>query len=244
MNIALIDDSLEDMNFLSSHIDCFFANRRLSMPICINSFQNEQHFLEQYRKHQYDIIFIDYFLNRLTGMELAKNIRILDAMAVMIFTTVSKDYAIDSYRVKASGYLVKPIEYQDFEEMMQLIDCKKLRDNQFIELSNGLADVKILLKDIVYCDISGHYTHIHTSGNEVIKCRQPFSVFTDRLTLYPEFLSCYRGCIINMKKVKKLNASSFLMVNGEQIPFRTKQKAEIISRYTEFLFEQNRKGEF
>lgn len=244
MNIALIDDSFEDMDSLVSHIKKYFKKKHVNLPICIKRFQDEEQFLNSYGKYHYEIIFIDYYLNHLTGLELAKKIRVLDSTAVLIFTTVSRDFAIDSYRVKASGYLVKPIEYHDFEEIMELVNCRKLRENEFINVINGQAEIKILLKDIVYCDVSGHYTQIHTKDMNMIKCRQSFSDFVTHLAAYPEFLVCYRGCIINMQEVKKVDELFFLMSNGDQIPLRVKQKTAILNQYSEYLFEKNREGNF
>lgn len=244
MNIALIDDSNEDMIRLSSHIKQFFMNKQASIPLRINFYQDEDHFIGNFKKYHYDIIFVDYFLKTLTGIELARKIRILDNMAALIFTTVSRDFAIDSYRVKASGYLVKPIEYHDFQETMELIDCRRMLKNRFIEIKNGMTVKQILLKDIIYCDVSGHYTRIHTKDMGVIKCRQSFMDFEKCIQIYPEFLTCYRGCIINMSEVKRIEELGFLMTNGERIPVRTKQRSEIINRYTDFIFEKNRRGRY
>lgn len=45
----------------------------------------------------------------LNGIELAKEIRSSDKAADIIFLTSSHEFAVESYTVKASNYLVKPV---------------------------------------------------------------------------------------------------------------------------------------
>ena len=45
----------------------------------------------------------------LNGIELAKEIRSSDKAADIIFLTSSPEFAVESYTVKASNYLVKPV---------------------------------------------------------------------------------------------------------------------------------------
>lgn len=47
----------------------------------------------------------------LSGLEFS---RILNADTRVIFTTAFDQYAVDSYRVNALDYLLKPISYPDF----------------------------------------------------------------------------------------------------------------------------------
>ena len=50
----------------------------------------------------------------ITGMELARKIRSFDKSADIIFLTTSPEYAVESYTVKATNYLMKPIVPERF----------------------------------------------------------------------------------------------------------------------------------
>ena len=60
---------------------------------------------------QIDILFLDIQMPGLTGMELSK---LVQPPTRIIFTTAFKEYAYDSYEVRALDYLLKPITYQAF----------------------------------------------------------------------------------------------------------------------------------
>jgi len=241
MNISIIDDKFEDGEKLNLYIKDYFAEKFAGLPLYINYYQNENDFLKEFQKNSCDIIFIDYYLNHYTGMDIAKEIRKVDSSVIIIFITMSCDFAIDSYKVKASGYLVKPLVYDDFKEILDLLDYKAMRERQFIEIKNSYEHIKVLLKDIIICDVNGHYTQIHMSNNQIKKCRITFLNFMQLLSPYQEFLHCYRGCVINMEQVKQVDEHAFIMNNGDHIPFRRKQKAKILKSYYDFLFDSNRR---
>ncbi len=236
MNIAIIEDNYEDYLTLKNNLVNYFTCTCMNFIPDFYFYQDESKFLMEFNPNTYDFIFIDYYLNTLTGLEIARKIRSKDNDVNLIFTTSSRDYAIDCYKVKASGYLVKPVLFDELHEIMELVDYKQIRDRRFIEIGSKGYKVKILLNDIVYCDIDGHYMQIHTK-NSIEKCRITFSDFVKILTPYPEFLLCYRGCIVNMKHIKKVGDLTFIMSNEEYVPFRKKFKSEILKCYSEFLVE-------
>lgn len=58
-----------------------------------------------------DLLFLDIQMPELSGLEFS---RLLHADTRVIFTTAFDQYAVDSYRVNALDYLLKPISYPDF----------------------------------------------------------------------------------------------------------------------------------
>lgn len=240
MNIAIIDDSVVDQRILADYLHTFFSLNFTDIPYSTHLYLSGEDFLKSFTKHSYDLIFMDYYMKSLSGLETAKVIRSTDKQALLFFTTFSCDYAIDCYKVKASGYLVKPYSYDDFAELVALSDIDQFKELQFIEVRNGMEKIRVLIKDIIYCDISGHYTQIHTKDNGLRRIRMTFSELLGLLMPYPEFLACYRGCLINMNHIVRIDDLNFLMQGGERIPFRKKEQAKIMDTYSEFLFDRVR----
>ena len=63
------------------------------------------------KEGQADLVFLDIQMPDLDGMELA---RIVPQQTRIIFTTAFKEYAFESYEVKALDFLLKPIRYSKF----------------------------------------------------------------------------------------------------------------------------------
>lgn len=58
-----------------------------------------------------DLLFLDIQMPELNGLEFS---RMLDTSTRVIFTTAFDRYAVESYKVNALDYLLKPISYADF----------------------------------------------------------------------------------------------------------------------------------
>ena len=93
-------------------------------------------------------------------MDTAREIRKLDEEAALIFVTTSCDHAVDSYGVRACGYLIKPFTYEAFGETMRLARLEKIMNARFIALgddrillrkSSGVTGTAIMCRSIRIC---------------------------------------------------------------------------------------------
>ncbi len=65
-----------------------------------------------------DLLFLDIQMPELGGLDFAK---VLSTETRIVFTTAFDQYAIDSYKVNAADYLLKPISYTDFLSAAQKV---------------------------------------------------------------------------------------------------------------------------
>lgn len=199
-------------------------------------FQSGEQFLESFKIGEYQIIFIEHYLEGILGIEVARQIRKVDNQVVLIFETKSNEIAVEGYKVQAKGYLVKPFTYEELKETFSKLSIKSLEERQFIELPSrhGKTDI-ILLNDILYCDITGHYCFIHLRTKEVKKFRMSFYKLRERLKPYPKFIDCYSGCIVNMTHIQKINDIEIVLKSGDRVLFRKGKSSNIKRSYFEFL---------
>lgn len=99
MKIAIIDDLVECRNAIQSCLYRFFSKHYVEEFIHIEEFISGEDFLSIFRKDSYDTIFIDQYMDGLSGIDTAKKIRMNDTFVPLIFITTSRDHAIDSYQV-------------------------------------------------------------------------------------------------------------------------------------------------
>lgn len=134
MKIAVIDDSAEDRKLLAEKIQNFCL--RESLIYEIRSFSSGNEFLQASRA-DWDIIFLDIFMNEIDGMTLARTLRGNNVHSLIVFTTSSRDYAIESYDVRAFHYLVKPIPQDKLDEVLRLSEKSIRSRNHYIEVKEG-----------------------------------------------------------------------------------------------------------
>lgn len=105
LTCAIIDDEPLAISLLESYVN---KTPFLELAGKYNSAVNALPILS---KEPVDLLFLDIQMPELSGMEFS---RILEADTRIIFTTAFSQYALDSYKVNALDYLLKPISYPDF----------------------------------------------------------------------------------------------------------------------------------
>lgn len=240
MHISIIDDLAQCRVALAECLWRYFREHYAGDTPLIEEFESGEDFLARFSPEAYDLIFIDQYMNGLSGMEIARKIRMADSLTTLVFVTASREHAVDSYGVRASGYLVKPFTYEEFEMTMELAGMEKIRAARFFLLKGE----KVLLREILWCDRDGHYTLIHTDRRGILRFRVPFTELEEILSTYSQFLSCYRGCVVNLERVDRVGKiDAFLLDNGEKVLFSQRNRKKIETVYHAWLFLKEREDD-
>ena len=80
------------------------------------SFTDSVEAINAIKEQQPNLLFLDIQMPDLNGMELA---HMISSETRVIFTTAFKEYAFESYEVKALDFLLKPIRYNKFMEAVE-----------------------------------------------------------------------------------------------------------------------------
>ena len=78
--------------------------------------------LEYVKKEQVDVAFLDIHMREMTGIELAKLIKVAKPQVNIIFLTAYDEYTMDAMKLHASGYLMKPADEEEVR-----VELKELR---------------------------------------------------------------------------------------------------------------------
>ena len=107
MNIAICDDDLLYMNQVKEMIEKWGKEHHEDVSIYL--FNHGDALINSYQKSHIEVILLDIMMPLLNGMETAHEIRKNDSVVKIIFLTSSPEFALESYDVKASGYLLKGV---------------------------------------------------------------------------------------------------------------------------------------
>lgn len=230
LKIAICDDSLQDATRLQEILQA------INIPHTVQNFSSGEEFLKSFQPNIYDILFIDIFMNTLTGIDVATRVRQLDEKIQLAFTTTSKDHALESYRLRALKYLEKPVEATEVQEMLSLT----LATFSLAPKINLLIDSKyedIFLEDIIYFEQQGHIINlISTQG---IFNLSPTIRMTDLITQLPNsFAHIHKSYLINFQHVKSFDKELrvFTMSNNDKTYIRRIDLKNIKESYQNYLF--------
>lgn len=159
MRIAIVEDTPSDYQALRSCLDRYLHAHELDAQV--EGFQTADSFFERFSAGLFGLIFCDCYLDEaglvrdesaLNGLEVASRVRETDDAARIIFVTSSRDFAVESYEVRASGYLMKPAQYDDLARVLDRLGlgaCKA----RMIELGGESLDASRLR----WARVANHY---------------------------------------------------------------------------------------
>jgi Response regulator containing CheY-like receiver and SARP domains len=101
------------------------------------------------KEHSVDLAFLDIEMPEMSGLELAERLLEIDPYIKVIFVTAYNQYALDAYRAHAIGYLLKPLDSDEFNEQIELLSRYEQRP---AKKPNQLLRVKCFGQLSVYAD--------------------------------------------------------------------------------------------
>ena len=153
MLIAICDDEKSEREQVGGILVQKMKKR--GEPLQIAYFEQGEDLIEQYESEDqypgYDLIFMDIYLQRLSGMEIIRRLRKHDRNVAVIFMSSSPDYAIESYDVWADGYLLKPIVRDKVENVLnRFMEYRYPKNKKSLLMVNGSSSRRISYDDIMY----------------------------------------------------------------------------------------------
>lgn len=108
MMIAIVDDTCDDRRRLHRQLENALRSRNVQADIL--EFDSGEAFLTAASRQRFGVAFMDIYMSGASGIEVAHELRKRDRNCLIVFTTVSKDHALDGFKVRAMQYLVKPFD--------------------------------------------------------------------------------------------------------------------------------------
>lgn len=91
--------------------------------------------LSAMENQRFDAAFLDIEMGSMTGLELAGKLKRLQPDIHIIFVTGHQEYAVQAFRIHATGYLLKPIRPEDLDRELTFLygepDAVKVRVQTF-----------------------------------------------------------------------------------------------------------------
>lgn len=119
--------------------------QQISMIDEIHGFRSSLEAIEFLKSNEVDVAFLDIDMPEIKGLDLAKMIKVLKPQINIIFTTGYAQYAVEAFKTRASGYLLKPVKKEDIEAELKEIQKKQVKTVQ--------TDKRIVIKTFGNFDI-------------------------------------------------------------------------------------------
>lgn len=230
MRIAVCDDCKADALLLKH----FLRGHAVSMYSEAGSLLAD---IERH-KMEYDLYFLDIYMEEsINGLELAKRLREIQEEAIICFISSSDSFYREAYDLYAVQYLLKPIQEEQVERLLDKVSKRLARNNdQKLSFQFGSQMGTISYGKILYISSREHTLSIFCTDGTVQKCKGKLN----DLAIWvcgDTFMRCHQSFIVNMYHVERMTGAD-LLVAGEWIPVSRRYMPGVKKRYQEILFEE------
>ena len=228
MRVAICDDDRESRARLRSLI-------KQQEPDCeVACFDTGKRLLEA-RQH-FDILLLDIHMEDMSGIEVARVLRINRERTIVIFVTALKEYAAEAFEVEAFNYLLKPLEPERFCRVFEDA-CREVKRLESAGGGQLFFQTKtrsfVVQKDeILYVESLRRKVEIHTQRENII-VYATMKGLAERLG--EEFFRCHRGYLVNLAYVAEYGTGTIQLQNGETVYLAREKYAEFVKAYTRYL---------
>lgn len=182
-----------------------------------------------------DLLLSDIQMPEINGLEF---VRSLPSQPVIIFVTAHDNYAVNSFELGVTDYLLKPVSFQRFlkainKARVQIENRRNLaatsseldRDYFFVRSNNKLT--KILYSEVEYIESIGDYIKVFTTGQPVLSYNTLKSIESKLPS--DQFIRIHNSYIISLNAVKAVDGNTVELLNGVSLPIAKGRKEDLFA---------------
>jgi DNA-binding LytR/AlgR family response regulator len=154
------------------------------------------------RAVRYDVVFLDVQMPGATGLEAAPFVRDQPEPPAVVFVTAHPEYAVDAFAVEAFDYLLKPIDPERLERVLERLRARAPAEGMPVEkipvVSGGRTEL-VEQDAIHYVQADGDYSRVHTYDRSYL-CTASLGELEERLPAN-RFARIHRSYVVNLARV-------------------------------------------
>ena len=215
LNCIIIDDEPLAVRLLES-----FVEKTPDLEL-LASFTDSVEGATAIKEGQAQLVFLDIQMPDLDGMELA---RIVPPQTRIIFTTAFKEYAFESYEVRALDFLLKPIRYSKFlgavDKAREWFDVQLSTSNPqlstiFIRVDGELRQLQ--LASIVMVSGMKDYVMFYVEGEKRPLITHMTMKAVEAMLPPEQFMRVSRSYIVAPQHIRKVDRNDCIYIGDEII---------------------------
>ena len=177
---------------------------------------------------------MDIKMEKLNGLETAREIRKMDDAVGLFFLTSLPQYVWQGYEYGAINYLLKPIKYGRLKmELDRFFARYQGREEPYISFSNDIGKYKVLYKNLRYAETSKRNVLLHFDDQAQVIYKSMKEV-ASLLETQRRFARCHASFIVNLAYVKSVENLEAVLTTGERVPISQPKRKEFMAKLADF----------
>lgn len=233
MLIAICDDNSVDAEKIR------FSLMDITQDLEMKCFSTGTELIESVKSgNNYSVLFQDVYLEKESGIEVAKSVKELSPNTQVIFVTSSLDHAIDAFKVQATDYLVKPCSEADIVKAFARVSVKMNTKYSVPVVINTGKEIHVFhTEKVIKIESDRHYTVICCSNNRTERLLINFSYVAELFG--NKFIEIRRGLLVNPGFIEKISGVNVILADGSSYILPKAKKDAVTAKYIEYITEKN-----
>ena len=136
MKLAICDDNKNQLHSIAQMLERYVTPE--GEKVRYDLYGNALDLVSNLPSGRYDALLMDILMPGLNGIEAARDIRQINEDIPILFLTSSPEFAVDSYRVHAFDYLMKPVDEAElFKGLNRIFAIKKELVSHMLTIQNA-----------------------------------------------------------------------------------------------------------
>ncbi|MBQ7155202.1 MAG: response regulator transcription factor [Synergistaceae bacterium] len=242
LNIAIVDDTLSDVVRLKNFIRNWSYGGACELGI-IHSYASGEEMLKDFAPKVFQIVFMDIVMDKLNGIETARQLRQEDTELLIVFMTTSDEYAFQAFPVHPFDYVLKPYSKNRVEKVLDEAVRVLTASDPTVTIKAANSDYTIPMRLVSSVVSQGHTVEINLTNGESILSTKTFKEVEKLFEEDSRFLLCNRGIIVNMSQISAQEKGVFVMKDGTRYPIRVNGQSKITAAFSRYLINSMRARE-
>jgi len=232
IRVAIVEDERKDAAILVNYLNRYKSE--YGDDFTITTFSDGLDIVSDYTA-DYDIIFLDIQMKHLDGMKTAENIRKLDENVVFIFITSTVRFAVQGYMVDALGYVLKPVPYLAFSQLVskavKQVKARQSRDYLHLEIDSGF--VRLEISQIYFIESQLHHIIVHSEKGDFLTAGPLKRV--EQCLADKGFAKCHSAYLINLSHVNGCLQNRVILSENTELPISRSRKKAFLDNLTDYI---------
>jgi len=243
MTVAIVDDQAEMRSALSDLFEQYESERGTELDtVCYSCAED---LLRSYRPFRFAAVFMDIFMDGMSGLDAASEVRKADSGVPILFLTTSDEFRPEAFRVHAYDYITKPVTKERlFGVLDELFAHGSGNDIPRLTFTSNRQTLSVPLEELVLLQASAHYVDLTDRSGSSYRTRMTFSEVSDTLAHDGRFLLLMRGVLVNMDFITGFGDGTCRMNTGQSIPFSIRKKRDLEEVWKTYKFAKIREEAF
>lgn len=228
MIVAICDDDSLCRDHLYGILNAYRTQHRVQMEIY--HFDSGKALLDSPRR--FDLIFLDYQMPGLNGMDAARTLRSRNMSCSIVFITSYPQFVLESFEVQPYRFLLKPAQQDQIHGLLNTFWEQQRKLSPIMVVQDG-CQIAIEAKDILYLEGSGKNCIIRTA-EQTYTCSKTLA---QAHALLPQhcFYRTHKSFVVNLYSIRSFDKENVTLINGEAARIGRNNLTEFRRIYAQFV---------